>query len=530
MSTNVFHSAPVALPICRYLFPLLLCILACDARADDATIALRGAAQLHCEADDAAARRAIPLTAEARQQMAAMRRSMPEDWHALGQVRPRSAKTIQYSLLGIGGEVLDRDFANFHAYKDYLEPLGAKRIRLQSGWAKTEKERSVYDFTWLDQIIDGSLQRGIDPWLQLSYGNLIYPDAGGTGLGQGLIQSAEGLAAWDRYVIAAVRRYADKVTYYEIWNEADIKQHGQDSSEVTTQAYPKLFVRTAEIIRREDPEAFILGLALANVGQLKTVEVFMTYLAQRRKLHLLDGISFHGYPVNPDHNFDHVARIRELVDRHAPGVVLWQGETGAPSARQPQFALSKRDWTELSQAKWNTRRALAHIGRNIPFSQFQISDMYYKQTRRNTLNTKGLLQAAPDLSITRPKLAYYAYQHVCSLFCDGLIPEGQIADVVSSNESLAAFSFYHALKGRHAVALWDSSGKPGESMARVRTSITIPSCRMSNPVYVDLLSGSVYAIPKSSIAFNGMQVTLNDILIWDAPVVVTDAALVAIMQ
>jgi hypothetical protein len=476
-----------------------------------------------------AAQHVIPLTAEVRQQMAAMQRSMPKDWRVLGQVRPRSAKTIRYSLLGIGGEVLDRDFADFHAYQDYLEPLGAKRIRLQSGWAKTETEQGVYNFTWLDQIIDGSLERGIDPWLELSYGNLIYPDAGGTGLGQGLIQSEEGLTAWDRYVTAAVRRYADKVTYYEVWNEADIKQHGQDSSEVTTQAYPRLFVRTAEIIRREDPEAFILGLALASVGKLETVEVFMTYLARQQKLHLLDGISFHGYPVNPDHNFDHVARIRNLVDRYAPGVVLWQGETGAPSARQPQFALSNRDWTELSQAKWNARRALAHIGRNIPFSQFQISDMYYKQTRRNTLNTKGLLLAAPDLSIIRPKLAYYAYQHVCSLFSDGLIAEGPVADVVSSHKSLSAFLFYHALKGRHAVAVWDSDGKPSESLERLRTSVTIPSCRISNPVYVDLLSGAVYAIPGSSIASNGMQVTVEDIPLWDAPIVVTDAALVPIM-
>jgi hypothetical protein len=369
-----------------------------------------------------ASQRCIPLTPQARQQIESIRSGMPSAWPVLGRLRPRSTREITHSLLGIGGEVLDRDFADFHAYADFLEPLGAKRIRLQSGWAKTEKERGVYDFAWLDRIIDGSLARGIDPWLELSYGNLIYPDAGGTGLGEGLIKSEEGLAAWDRYVTAAVRRYADRVTYYEIWNEADIHQHGQDSKEVTTQAYPKLFVRTAEIIRREDPDAFIHGLALAGVSRIGTVEAFLTALSDQEKLHLLDGISFHGYPKNPDDMFNHVQRIRDLVDQHAPGVALWQGETGAPSARQPQFALSKQDWSELTQAKWNTRRALAHIGRNIPFSQFQISDMYYRQKTRNTLNTKGLLQTNPDHSVIRPKLAYYAYQHVCSRRHDGRGP------------------------------------------------------------------------------------------------------------
>jgi len=475
-------------------------------------------------------RRFIPLTPEAEKQIQSMRESMPENWPLIGRIRPKSSRDIRYSLLGIGGEVLDRDFADFHAYKDYLEPLGAKRLRLQSGWAKTETQRGVYAFTWLDRIIDGSLERGIDPWLELSYGNLIYPDAGGTGLGQGLIRSEAGLAAWDRYVTAAVRRYADKVTYYEIWNEADIRQHGQDSEEVTTQAYPKLFVRTAEIIRHEDPDAFILGLALAGVNRLHTVEAFMNYLDQEEKLHLVDGISFHGYPVNPDDNFNHVARIRDLVDHFAPGVVLWQGETGAPSARQPQFALSNRDWTELSQAKWNTRRALAHIGRNIPFSQFQISDMYYKQTQRNTLNTKGLLKTNPDHTVVRPKLAYYSYQHVCSLFSDGMAPAGSMEGLESSHMNLSAFRFHHVLNGRQAYALWDNSGKPGESTERTGISLSIPEFRVGKPVYVDLISGSVYAIPEQTIERHGTTATLKNLPIWDAPVVVTDCSLLRIIQ
>ena len=109
--------------------------------------------------------RAIPFTDEARQQIRSIRDGMPEDWPFVGMVRPKSAKEIGYSLLGIGGEVLDRDFADFHAYKEYVGPLGAKRIRLQSGWAKTEKERDVYDFTWLDRIIDSTLECGVAPWL-----------------------------------------------------------------------------------------------------------------------------------------------------------------------------------------------------------------------------------------------------------------------------------------------------------------------------------------------------------------------------
>ena len=44
---------------------------------------------------------------------------------------------------------MDRDMVDFEETKDYLEPLGAKEIRLQAGWAKTEKEKGKYGFECL---------------------------------------------------------------------------------------------------------------------------------------------------------------------------------------------------------------------------------------------------------------------------------------------------------------------------------------------------------------------------------------------
>ena len=79
---------------------------------------------------DAAVPRVIPLTAEVRQQMATMRRNMPEDWRVLGQVRPRSAKTIQHSLLGIGGEVLDRDPLFTRGFEMVFRFAGLEAVKL----------------------------------------------------------------------------------------------------------------------------------------------------------------------------------------------------------------------------------------------------------------------------------------------------------------------------------------------------------------------------------------------------------------
>ncbi len=59
----------------------------------------------------------------------------------IGTIRPRSATEIGPSNWTLGCETLDRDFADWDQYRDYIAPLGLKTIRLQAGWAKCERVR-----------------------------------------------------------------------------------------------------------------------------------------------------------------------------------------------------------------------------------------------------------------------------------------------------------------------------------------------------------------------------------------------------
>src|SRR5690606_740708 len=113
---------------------------------------------------------------------------------------------IKSSTWSIGGETLDRDYADYHSYSKYLGDLGAKRIRLQAGWAKCERVKGQYNFTWLDEIIDDALSRGVRPWVEFSYGNPIYEGGGEPKLGGALPTSEEALKAWDAWVTALVTR------------------------------------------------------------------------------------------------------------------------------------------------------------------------------------------------------------------------------------------------------------------------------------------------------------------------------------
>jgi hypothetical protein len=53
---------------------------------------------------------------------------------------------------------------------------------------------------------------------------------------------------------------------------------------------------------------------------------------------------------------------------------------------------------------------------------------------------------------------------------------------------------------------------------------------VAKPVYVDLVSGSVYDIPDRYIERHGTAAILKNLPIWDAPVVVTDRSLLCILE
>jgi hypothetical protein len=177
----------------------------------------------------------------------------------LGQVKPRSASEIQASNWSIGAETMDRDYTIYRNWKSYLGPLGFKKARLQAGWAKTEKEKGVYDWGWLDEISLDMVEQKVEPWMCLSYGNPVYADGGGTLLGAALPRTKEALQAWEKFVRAIVARYRHVIDEWEVWNEPN-----QDKG-ITPGLYADFLIRTAGAIRQVQPRARILTLSLAGI-------------------------------------------------------------------------------------------------------------------------------------------------------------------------------------------------------------------------------------------------------------------------
>jgi hypothetical protein len=431
--------------------------------------------------------------------------------------------------------------ADYEQYKEYLAPLGIKRLRMQAGWAKTEKVKGKYDWAWLDKIIDDAAGRGFQPWLETSYGNPIYPGGGGVNLSAGLPHSPEALAAWDKWVEALVRRYGGKVKDWEVWNEPNFG----DNTINTPAMVADLNIRTAEIIKRIQPEAKISGLSMGHID-LQYADAFFKILHRKGKMALFDNMTYHDYVYNPDANHGHVADLRRLLDQYAPNVRLRQGENGCPSTGgSGRGALGDHAWTELTQAKWNTRRMLGNLGHDIECSILGIIDMNYPAVNSpiSRLNVKGIILSDSTKRAIRPKMAYYAMQHVASVFDHSLrrIPQvhpthnaqataapGEVKYTKSTDRSLAVYGYAHQATGKQVFTIWVDEYIPTDSNRTRDLNFSFTNGNFDQPVYVDLITGGVYEIPAGQWSRNGSTYTFRQIPVYDAPILIADRSLLAL--
>jgi hypothetical protein len=415
----------------------------------------------------------------------------------IGILKTRIAKEIKSSHLGIGCEVLDRDYASYDAYKEYLGNLGVKHARFQSGWAKTEKQHGIYDFEWLDTILDDCLSRGIQPWVCICYGNPIYPGAGDEQSTSPVPSEGEALQAWLKYVENLVERNKNKVFEWEIWNEQD----HPGFKGATANVYAKFYIATAKVIRAVQPSARIITGGICYSGVTGYVRTMFDYIQQQGEIDKINELAFHGYVPNPDQTFKENLELAAFVKQYGKDIKVRQGENGAPSDNASAGALSNIDFTELSQAKWDLRRALGTIGNGISFSLFTISDFRYAPKfggSEKRLNTKGLLSINDDLSISRAKQIYYGYQNLTSLFDSDIAPAGRKDDLIENTNKYSLYAFNDSQTQTPLLAWWGSFGRPEDSLTPEDITLKFNFYKFRNPVLIDIRSGVIYKAPSFS--------------------------------
>ena len=341
----------------------------------------------------------------------------------IGEVPFRSSLEIKDSPLGVGYELLDhRCGYDFDKTLPIMAKSGVKWARLQSGWPRAEQTEGVYDFAWLDHIVDSLLAIGIRPWVSLSFGNKIYMDAEGVGPHKTLMFSPtvfgeRAIRGWENYCKKMAEHFRGRVTHYEVWNEPNAgflrKPHlGSKIVPDDPAEYAKLVAITEKALHCVDPDLTIIGGSISGGGLCNGYirDLFENGIAEH-----IDIFSYHPYGSIPELYWpERLQYIKDLIARSGKDIQVWQGENGRPSA----WNITKKGWkyTQMNQAKHLTRRYLTDLRLGITMSSyFLCCDIGNGYNPNGKVYSQGVIDANDDNNY-KPKVSFRAMQSFARLF------------------------------------------------------------------------------------------------------------------
>ena len=69
---------------------------------------------------------------------------------------------------------------------------------------------------------------------------------------------------------------------------------------------------------------------------------------------------------------------------------------------------------------------------------------------------------------------------------------------------------------------WFSDSRPSDTLGFDRATVWMRPEGLSHPVWVEMITGRVFEIPASSVAYKDGHTVLSGLPVWDSPVMVAD--------
>lgn len=455
---------------------------------------------------------------------------LPNDsWKEIGIIKNFKSSEIAGSRLSIGFECLDRDMFKPEMVYDRLAETGIKWARCQTGWSKCETQKGVYDFKWLDDVVDNLRKRGIQPWFNVGFGNPIYMGKMKNKTGVGYVPiyfGEECQQAWVNYIDALSKHFKGRVQHWEIWNESNIKEFWQPKKP-SVDEYIKLIDITGSIIRKNIPDAKI-GAVITGSYSWYTKDFF-----RKGGQKLIDFYAVHPYCVVPEDRFDNdTAAIYDAIAKSKPPrkIELWQGEAGFASYYPKGHGMkTTTSGGEYMQAKWMLRRFTIDLAAGYGLtSLYQCVDLKkgYEMAggKMDGFGRYGLFKNETYTA----KKAVKILSNYTPIFDNQTTPH-KIHSVRIDFEKAEPFKLGESMlplcadrvetfmrKGYPLFAYWITEDvqkqmKPIENVSMYIVNDT----KMRTPVLLDIISGKVYKLTGNPFIIRGLPIT-------DYPLIITD--------
>jgi hypothetical protein len=212
----------------------------------------------------------------------------------------RAAEEAEPFVVGIGQSINDRS-----GVATALAWLGVGSVRIDAPWKAIETAPGRFEIPpWLEQAVDQSRARGVEPLLILAYGNPLY--------GDDKPRSSAAIDAFARYAAFVAKHFAGRVRRFDLWNEWETRTGRTTPG--TPEDYVALARRAYPAIRAANPEALVLSGGISAPG---LADKFVERLIAAGGLDFVDAISVHPYVFQKSGSIAPELAVAELDRVHA---------------------------------------------------------------------------------------------------------------------------------------------------------------------------------------------------------------------
>ncbi|HXW91520.1 MAG TPA: hypothetical protein VEK33_13310 [Terriglobales bacterium] len=412
----------------------------------------------------------------------------------------------------------------------------------KTSWDWVERTPGVYSVRpEVDEAIRSLRENGVSIELQLCYGNALYEGDAATrpqhinpapaGIGdqdepapaifRGL-KTEDQIQGFLNYTRFMVRRYHDKIQYWEFWNEPNIGYWRPNVESRAARAakgreYGRALCPVADVVHELDPQAKVI------FGGTSEIDAPFVLAALGECPSKIDVMAYHTYPgygrnepPEEEDGLEEADLFREAVLR-VPGVgkhlEFWENEWNSMPAW--------KNSNESVQARYLPRFFLQALSQGVkPFFW-----EFVPGTDGNEDDQTGLLHGetfAPNAF--RPREAYRAFAVTSALFAQAELDP--MADILLdpparyNHGQLRKYAYRDRKSGKRIYAVWLAVvSDPADNFRPLPVEVGLPQSGITNPILVDVRTGRI----TPAVWIQREKQTLR-IPLKDSVVAVTDAS------
>jgi xylan 1,4-beta-xylosidase len=286
---------------------------------------------------------AIPITVDVN----APAHAFPHFWEEMfgsGHASLAMRESYRKDLKAVHDHVGMR-YVRFHAI--FLDDVGVYKKEDEHG-------NAAYNFTYVDQIYDGLLARGVRPMVEISF--MPYALASKNSIQafwyKPNVAPPKDYAKWDALIRAfaqhLIDRYgADEVAqwYFEVWNEPNIDFWAGEPKQAT---YFELYDHTARALKTVSPRLRVGGPATSSAHWIPD---FLNYVSANHVP--IDFVSTHGYADDTVEDMFGTHEDIPMRDRVCRAIQMVHGQIQASA--EPSLPFFWTEWNVPSYGDLNAR-------------------------------------------------------------------------------------------------------------------------------------------------------------------------------